>query len=91
MLEDIKKNIERLIAAYEAEKAGKMILEKELHQCMAENETYRKQIIELERQIDSLKLKCAFMTASGDGNEAKSRIEKMIKDIDKCISLIEKE
>ena len=44
---------------------------------------------ELERQIDNMKLKEAFL-ASGDGNvEAKRKIDSVIKEIDRCISLIE--
>ena len=43
----------------------------------------------MERQIDNMKLKDAFL-ASGDGNaEAKRKIDSVIKEIDRCISLIE--
>ena len=78
MLENIKNNIERLIAAYESVKYENGTLE----DC-------RKQIIELERQIDNLKLTSAFLGDSGSNTEAKSKVEKMIKEIDKCISLME--
>ena len=90
MLETIRKDIGKLIAAYEAEKELRRNLEEELRQCKDEIESYRKQIVELDRLTDNLKLKNAFLeTSDGDG-QAKARIERMIKDIDRCISLMEK-
>lgn len=90
MLENIRKDIERLVSAYEAEKGMRIHLEEEIRQCREEIETYRKRITELDRQIDNLKLESAFVSSSGSRQEAKTRIERMIKDIDKCISLMEK-
>ena len=89
MLENIRKDIERLVAAYEAEKELRKNLEDKLRHCNEEIETCRKQIAELNRLTDNLKLKNAFLGVSGD-DRARSRIERMIKDIDRCISLMEK-
>ena len=89
MLENIKNNIERLIAAYESVKYENGTLKDELEQSRTQIEDCRKQIIELERQIDNLKLTSAFLGDSGSNTEAKSKGEKMIKEIDKCISLME--
>ena len=56
MLETVRHKITRLIAAYEKERSERIKLQEELSQSQALNETYRKQIFELERQIDNLKL-----------------------------------
>lgn len=88
MLDAIKQDIKRLIAAYESEKLERMRLQVELEQSRNDNETCRKQIIELERQIDNLKLTEAFK-ASGSNPEARKKIDSLIKEIDKCISLME--
>ena len=88
MLETVKEKITQLIAAYESEKSKRLKLQSELEQARAENETCRKQIIELERQIDNLKLTEAFK-ASGSNPEARKKIDSLIKEIDKCISLME--
>ena len=56
---------------------------------MAQNETYRKQITELERTIDNLKLADAFKSGNADNTEARKKIDKLIKEIDKCITLME--
>ncbi|MBO8445324.1 MAG: hypothetical protein IAC23_06495 [Bacteroidetes bacterium] len=88
MFEDIRTDIRRLIAAYEAAKAESEELKTELQLCRDRIEDYRKQISELERQIDSLKLADALMVTSKDRREARERIDRMIRAIDKCISLI---
>ena len=60
MLDTLKQPIVKLIAAYESEKSERERLAKELEAASVQNETYKKQIIELERQIDNLKLSEAF-------------------------------
>ena len=54
MLEDIKKDIVKLIAKYEAEKEENISLRKALAESRAVNETCKRQITELEQQIDNL-------------------------------------
>ena len=87
MLDELRQKITRLIAAYESEKAECDRLRTALDKSAKENEAYRQQIIELERQIDNQKLAGAFL--NGDNAESKKRIDRLIKEIDKCISLME--
>ncbi len=89
MLENVKEQITRLIAAYETEKAERVRLQTELGQSLALNDTYRKQIIELERQIDNQKLTEAFMAGGTDTAGAKKKIDSLMKEIDRCIKLME--
>ena len=89
MLDTVKQKIKQLIAAYEAEKSERTRLQAALDQAMSQNDAYRKQITELERQIDNLKLAEAFK-ARGEGSpEAKKKINSLIKEIDRCITLLE--
>lgn len=88
MLEGIKKDIEKLIALYEAEKMEREKLQSELLQSKADCDSCRKRIEELEQQVDNLHLSEAF-GAAGDGAAAKEKIERLIREIDKCISLLE--
>jgi septation ring formation regulator EzrA len=87
MLENVKKQITQLIAAYESEKETRTRLQTELDQAKEQNEAYKKQIIELERQIDNQKLAGAFLC--GDNTESKKKIDRLIREIDKCITLME--
>ena len=89
MIEKLKKRIQQLISAYETERAERQRLQTELDKAVTQNEDYRKQITELERTIDNLKLADAFKAGNADNAEAKKKIDKLIKEIDKCITLIE--
>ncbi len=88
MRDDIWKEILTLISLYEKAKREKDEIRDELEQKKAEAERYLKLIKELEKQIDNLKLKNAFLATSGD-EEAKERIDRLIREIDKCIALLE--
>ena len=89
MLETVRQHIKRLIAVYEKEKAERIRLQDELDKVKEQNETYRKQIIELEREIDNLKLAEAFKVTGGNAPEARKKIDRLVKEIDRCISLME--
>ena len=86
MFDAVRQKIAQLMAAYESEKAECERLRAALEQSTVQNEAYQKQIIELERQIDNQKLAGAFL--NGDNVESKKKIDKLIKEIDKCIMLI---
>lgn len=89
MLESIRQNITKLVALYEGEKQRADDLSARLSASEEQNETYRKQITDLNRKIDNLKLTEAL--AAGGGNPAaRERIEKLIREIDRCINLLEK-
>lgn len=90
MLEGIRNNIEKLIALYESEKKQNEKLVLELEQKDATIDSCKKQIAELERQVDNLKLTEAFTAPSVTNYDAREKIDKMITEIDRCISLLEK-
>jgi len=88
MLENLREQIEQLIARYEAEKAENERLRQELQACEETGANLRKQINELESQIETRKLAEAF--SSGTFNaEAKAKVDTLIREIDKCISYLE--
>ena len=89
MIDQLKKRIQQLISAYETEREARKRLEIELEKSENQNETYRKQITELERTIDNLKLADAFRSGNTDNTEARKKIDRLIKEIDKCITLME--
>ena len=88
MREDILNDIYILISMYEKAERECETVRKELQRKEEMMEEYREQIKELERQIDSLKLKNAFLSTSGD-EEAKEKIDSLIREIDRCIALLE--
>ena len=88
MLEDVKSNIEKLISLYETQKQTSEELRVSLDRSRAETAACKEQISELKKQIDSLKLTGAF-TSTGDNQAAKERIDKLVREIDKCIAFLE--
>ena len=88
MLEDIRKNIEKLIALYEAEKAENARLRQELHTSEETGAALRKHIMELESGIKARTLADAF-SAEGNNAAAKEKVDKLIREINRCISLME--
>jgi len=89
MLEELKTNLRKLIALYETERHRALVLEDQLKKSEESNRVYKEQITELNRQIDNLKLQLAF-SGGGDNAVAKESLTKLIKEIDKCIKLLEK-
>ena len=88
MLEDVKSNIAKLIALYEAERQRADTLAGKLAASEEKNLKYKEQIADLNQQIDNLDLLRAFQ-AAGDPAESKERIARLIREIDKCIKLLE--
>lgn len=88
MLEDVRNHIAQLIARYEAEKAENVKLRQELQAWEQTGSALRKQIMELESEIETRKLSEAFTAGAPDG-AAREKIDTLIKEIDKCISCLE--
>ena len=91
MLTEIKSNFERLIALYEAQRERSEALAAELEKARADSETCRKQIDDLKAQVNTLELKGAFMTGGDSSSASREKIDKLIREIDKCIALLEKD
>ena len=89
MIDKLRQRIQQLISAYETEKQERKRLESELEKSSMQNKAYREQILELERTIDNLKLADAFKSGNADNTEARKKIDKLIKEIDRCITLME--
>ncbi|MCQ2181723.1 MAG: hypothetical protein MJY50_06675 [Bacteroidales bacterium] len=89
MLEGLRQNVTGLLALYEGERQRADSLAATLSQTEKELESCRKQITDLNRKIDNIKLTGAFVPETGNP-VAKERIEKLIREIDKCIRLLER-
>lgn len=89
MLESLRANIEKIVALYEGKKAECASLSEELGRSREECQALKDKIAELERQIDNLKLSQAFSSPEGGNPAAREKIEKMIRQLDKCIARLE--
>jgi cell fate (sporulation/competence/biofilm development) regulator YmcA (YheA/YmcA/DUF963 family) len=85
---ELKEKITRLISLYETAKSEKdtVIKEKaELHAIINEKNN---KIKELEKRIEALQLVDAFKAGSIDQREAKQRIERIVREIEKCMAML---
>ena len=87
MLDNVRQEIERLIARYEAEKAENTRLREELRACEETGAALKKQIMELESEVETRKLTAAFN--AGVPADAKEKVDTLIREIDRCISWLE--
>lgn len=88
MLEQIKRNIEDLISRYEVLKAENARLEELLRKKETEVDNAKEEISTLKQTIDNLNLKTAFAATGEESARLKARIDAMIRQIDKCLSLM---
>lgn len=84
----MRNNVNRLIALYEAQKQRADELASKLVLAESRLAQSKEEIERLTRQTDNLKLAGAFSSDTGNAL-AKDRINKLIREIDKCIALLE--
>lgn len=90
MLAELRKHIEKLISLYESEKAENEKLRQELSEREKVVLDLRKQLGELEQKIETQKLSAAFLPQGADQAAAKEKLDKLIREIGRCIALLEK-
>ena len=84
----LKSKVEELIARCETLDRENDSLKTSLARYEAENNKKDTRIKDLEKQIDNLRLKEAFLGSSGDRMQARRKVARLIKEIDACVSLL---
>lgn len=88
VIDSLKGKIELIISKYEQVIANNQQLSNELDLCKEQLNFNINKIKEQEEKINKLQLAEAFKASSLDVKEAKQKIGKIIKEIDKCITLL---
>lgn len=88
MLERLRGKIEVLISRYETVCRENSALSGELERYKTENKHKQDRIDELEERIDKLQLTEAFRTSAADVTAARRHIERLVREINKCIALL---
>ena len=88
VINSLKGKIELIISKYEQVIANNQQLCNDLELCREELKFNINKTKELEEKVNKLQLAEAFKTSSTDVKEAKQKIGKIIKEIDKCIALL---
>ena len=88
VINSLKAKIEMIISAYEQAIADNQKLTQELSDCRDELNNSINKTKELEDKVNKLQLAEAFKSSSTDVREAKQKIGKIVREIDKCIALL---
>ena len=83
-----KIKVEELISRYETLHRENVGMRAALAKYEADNRKKDQKITELEKQIDNLRLKEAFLGTAADRAQAKRKVARLIKEIDACVGLL---
>ena len=84
----LKSHIEQIISEYEIALSDNVSLKGQLERALKELEIKNDRIKELEQKVEQMQLADAFTASTDDVKEAKKRIGKIVREIDKCISML---
>lgn len=87
VIDELNLKFERFIELYISSLDKVRDLEGKLKESLAENEKLKNGALELNREIENLKVANAVLTGDID-SKAKAKISKLVREIDKCIALL---
>ncbi|RZT95652.1 hypothetical protein EV201_0276 [Ancylomarina subtilis] len=90
IVSDLRGQISRLISLYQDLKLEKEKLVLEKMELLEKVESLSKENEEFKHQYDTLKLAKTFAVNTGDSQQAKNKISQIVREIDKCIALLNK-
>lgn len=89
-LVDLKSNTQRLFHEISGLESEKEQLEKQVVELNREIETQKQENSELSQKIEQLKLATHLLSGVDENKEARQKLNKLIREIDKCIALLNK-
>ena len=90
-LENLSSNVDKIVAFCNSIIEENAKLTKEIENLNIELNIKKERLIDIEKKYNDLKLAQAFSSPVSDGNkEAKQKVNKIIREIDSCITLLKK-
>ncbi len=90
-LNTLSYNVDKIVAFCNSLIEEKTKMKKEIENLNTELNIKKEKLIEIEKKYNDLKLAQAFSSPVSDGNkEAKQKVNKIIREIDSCITLLKK-
>ncbi len=87
-IRELRGKIERLIETLEKLKEEHRVLQTECTELKDRLQSKESEIEELTDKNNKLQLSKAFLTGDGEMTEAKNNINRIVREIDKCIALL---
>lgn len=84
----LKEKISRIIDLYEKEKDNNVLLIKENHELKEKVKTTEQSMNDFKNKYDKLKIAKTLIASSNDLHDARLRVNKMVREIDRCIALL---
>lgn len=89
IINELKDNINEIITLYKKEKEVNKTITKEIILIREQLNSYKEKYEIAERKYENLKL-AKSLTDEGSSQESKNKLNKIIREIDNCIALINK-
>ncbi|MCK9256239.1 MAG: hypothetical protein GX793_03665 [Bacteroidales bacterium] len=86
----LNENINSLMLLYSKVKENNIVLSNEVNKLNSELNIYKNKLEETEEKYDNLRLARSVVAGNSDDNEAKLKLNKIIREIDNCIALLNK-
>jgi hypothetical protein len=90
LLNNLKVNVQQFFEAFAVAEDEKKMLEKNVLNLKHEIELLKKEKLGLNQKIEQLRLATHILSGVDENREAKQKINKLIREIDKCIALLNK-
>ena len=88
LLNDLKANLQQLFQSFIKLETEKQMLEEKIEGLNDKIHALRQEKFELVQKLEKLKLANLILSGSVENRESKNRINKIIREIDKCIALL---
>ena len=88
LLDGFKVKIKQLIALHEQTRTEKQQLLNQVEELENEIDSLKQDKAVLTKKYDNLKLAKSLLVSDGESQEAKNRINRIVREIDKCIAML---
>lgn len=88
LLDGFKVKIKQLIALYEQTRTEKQQLLIQVEELENKIDSLKQDKAVLTKKYDNLKLAKSLLVSDGESQEAKNRINRIVREIDKCIAML---
>ena len=86
--EQLQSRIHQLIGLYEKEKSANEVLSREKSELKERIRLEQDRLKDLQEKYSKLKISKALIASSEDAHDAKLKVNRMVREIDKCIALL---
>jgi len=90
IIEELNSRLDRLISLLEREKEEKLVLKQGKDELQKKIKMQQARINELELKYANLKIAKSLLAENEDSHSAKIRVNRIVREIDKCIALLKR-